>query len=122
MRLRPGSIRREDLDAGRVDLSSVAAGRRLAPIHPGEILREDFLEPMGISVYALARAIRVPRSRANDIVLGRRGISTDTALRLARYFDTTAEFWINLQARFDLESARIALSPRIAREVRPRAA
>src|SRR5206468_2790967 len=115
------SIRREDLDAGRVDFSGVA-GKRLPLIHPGEILRDDFLRPMKISVYALALAIKAPRSRVNDIVLGRRGISADTAFRLARYFGTTPDFWINLQARHDLETADRKLRRRIAREVRPRAA
>jgi addiction module HigA family antidote len=79
------SIRRDDLDAGPVDFSEVATGKRLPLIHPGEILRDDFLQPMKISVYALAHAIKAPRSRVNDIVLGRRGISADTAFRLARY-------------------------------------
>jgi addiction module HigA family antidote len=83
------SINREDLAAGRVDFSDVVTGRRLPLVHPGEILRDDFLQPMKISVYALAEAIKVPRSRVNDIVLGRRGISADTAFRLARYFGTT---------------------------------
>jgi addiction module HigA family antidote len=116
------SIKREDLDAGRVDFSGVVTGRRLPLVHPGEILRDDFLQPMKISVYALAEAIKVPRSRVNDIVLGRRGVSADTAFRLARYFGTTPHFWINLQARHDLEAADRKLRRRIAREVRPRAA
>ena len=116
------SIRREDLDAGRVDFAGVTTGRRLPPIHPGEILRADFLGPMGISVYVLAKAIKVPRSRVNDIALGRRAVTTDTALRLARYFGTTPEFWINLQARHDLDVAKDALGRRIEREIRPRAA
>lgn len=116
------SIKREDLDAGRVDFAGVTTGRRLPPVHPGEILREDFLGPMGISVYVLAKAIKVPRSRVNDIVLGRRAITTDTALRLARYFGTTPEFWINLQARHDLDVAKGAMGRRIEREIRPRAA
>jgi addiction module HigA family antidote len=115
------SIRRDDLDAGRVDFSEVATGKRLPLIHPGDILRDDFLQPMKISVHALAEAIKVPRSRVNDIVLGRRGISADTAFRLARYFGTTPDFWINLQARHDLEAADRTLRRRIAREVRPRA-
>ena len=72
------SIKREDLDAGRVSFADVTSGRRLAPVHPGEILRDDFLEPMKVTVYALAQVIKVPRSRVNDIVLGRRGITTDT--------------------------------------------
>ena len=68
------SIKREDLDAGRIDFAEVMTGKRLPPVHPGEILRDDYLEPMKISVYMLAQAIKVPRSRVNDIVLGRRGI------------------------------------------------
>jgi addiction module HigA family antidote len=116
------SIKREDLDAGRVDFTGVVAGKRLPLIHPGEILRDDFLQPMKISVYALAKAIKVPRSRVNDIVLGRRGITADTAFRLARYFGTSPDFWINLQARFDLDAADRKLRRRIEREVAPRAA
>src|SRR5450631_4489770 len=116
------SIKREDLDAGRVSFADVASGRRLAPVHPGEILRDDFLQPMKISVYTLAQVIKVPRSRVNDIVLGRRGITADTALRLARYFGTAPEFWVKLQAHDDLESAGRALGRKIEREVSPRAA
>jgi addiction module HigA family antidote len=116
------SIKREDLDARRIDLADVTAGKRLPLIHPGEILRDDFLVPMKISVYTLAQAIKVPRSRVNDIVLGRRGITADTAFRLARYFGTTPDFWINLQARYDLDAAERKLRRRIEREVRPRAA
>ena len=115
-------IKREELMAGRIDFADVATGKRLPPVHPGEILRDDFLEPMQISVYTLAQVIKVPRSRVNDIVLGRRGITTDTALRLARYFGTTPEFWINLQARYDLEVADRTLRRRIEREISPRAA
>jgi len=116
------SIKREDLDAGRVDFANVTSGRRLAPIHPGEILRIEFLEPMKISIYTSAQIIKVPRSRVNDIVLGRRAITTDTALRLARYFGTSPEFWVNLQARYDLDIAGRSLRQRIEREVSPRAA
>jgi len=116
------SIKREDLDARRIDLADVTTGKRLPLIHPGEILRDDFLVPMKISVYTLAQAIKVPRSRVNDIVLGRRGISADTAFRLARYLSTTPDFWINLQARYDLDAAERKLRRRIEREVRPRAA
>src|SRR3981189_62076 len=75
------SIKRDDLDAGRVDFSEVATGKRLPLIHPGEILRDDFLQPMKISVYALAQAIKVPRSRVNDIVLGCRGVTAAAACR-----------------------------------------
>src|SRR4051812_40637669 len=109
------SIKRGDLDAGRGDFSEGATGKRLPLIHPRGILREDFLRPLQISVYALAEAIKVPRSRVNDIVLGRRGISADTAFRLAHYFGTTPDFWINLQARHDLEAADRKLRRRIAR-------
>lgn len=116
------TIRREELDAGRVDLKEVATGKRIPLAHPGEILREDFLDPMGISVYALANSIKVPRSRVNDIVRGRRAVTADTALRLARYFGTTPEFWINLQAHYDLEIARETSRRRIEKEVEPRAA
>jgi antitoxin HigA-1 len=116
------SIKREDLETGRVSFADVTSGRRHAPVHPGEILRDDFLEPMKISVYTLAQVIKVPRSRVNDIVLGRRGITTDTALRLARYFGTSPEFWVNLQAHYDLEAAGRTLRRKIEREVSPRAA
>jgi antitoxin HigA-1 len=114
------AIKREDVDNRRVDFSDVGSGRLLPPIHPGEILRDEFLKPMGISVYALAGAIKVPRSRANDIVLGRRAVTSDTAIRLGRYFGTTAEFWVNLQAQYDLDIANRTLRRKIEREVRPR--
>jgi addiction module HigA family antidote len=116
------SIKREDLDAGRIDFADVTTGKRLPLVHSGEILRDDFLKPMKISVYTLAQAIKVPRSRINDIVLGRRGVTVDTAFRLARYFGTSPEFWINLQARYDLDAADRKLHRRIEREVAPRAA
>lgn len=116
------SIKREELDAGRIELSDVITGTKLSPIHPGAILRDDFLEPMKISIYTLAQVIKVPRSRINDIVLGRRGITADTALRLARYFGTSPEFWINLQTRYDLDMAGRTLRRRIEREISPRAA
>jgi antitoxin HigA-1 len=80
--------------------------RKLPNIHPGEILREEFLAPMGISQNAVARAISVPPRRINEIVLGKRAISADTALRLAHYFGTSEQFWMALQASFDLEEAR----------------
>ncbi len=115
-------IKREDLDRGKVDFSDVVSGRRLPPVHPGEILREEFLEPMEISVYRLAQALKVSRPRLNDVVLGRRGVTTDTALRLGRYFGTTPQFWINLQTRYDLEVAERTTLRQIEREVEPRRA
>lgn len=96
--------------------------RKLAPIHPGEVLLEDFLKPMGLSQYALAKAISVPPRRINEIVQGKRAVSADTALRLGRYFGMEPEFWMNLQAHHDLETARDALAGRLEREVEARAA
>jgi addiction module HigA family antidote len=87
------------------------------PIHPGEMLLAEFLEPFGLSQYRLAKDIRVPRRRINEIVLGKRGITADTALRLSRYFGTTDRFWLNLQVRFDLESERDRIGERIVHEV-----
>lgn len=116
------TIKREDIDKRQVDFSDVRSGRRLPPVHAGEILRDEFLTPLGISVYELANALHVPRSRVNDIVLGRRAMTTDTALRLGRYFGTTPEFWINLQARYDLDVAERTVRRRIEQEVAPRAA
>ena len=90
----------------------------LSPIHPGEILREDFLKPMALSQSRLARALHVPPRRINEIVLGKRAVTADTALRLSRFFGTTARFWMNLQADYDLRTARHRVADRIAREVR----
>ena len=116
------TIKREDVDRGQVDFSDVVSGRRLPPVHPGEVLRDEFLTPMALSVYRLARAIKVPRPRLNDIVLGRRGVTVDTALRLGRYFGTTPEFWINLQTRYDLDVAERTVRRGIEREIEPHAA
>jgi len=116
------TIKREDLDNRQVDFSDVATGRRLPSVHPGEILRNEFLTPMDLSVYAFANAINIPRSRANDIARERRAITTDTALRFGRYFGTSPEFWINLQTRYDLDVADRILRKKIEREVAPRAA
>ena len=87
------------------------------PIHPGEILREEFLEPMELSQYRLAKDISVPARRINEIVHGKRGITADTALRLARYFGTTERFWMNLQTHYDLEVERRRLHRRLTKEV-----
>src|SRR5690242_15107478 len=90
--------------------------------HPGEILREEFLAPLGLSAHALAQALRVPPNRIGDILKGERAITPDTALRLGRYFGTTAEFWLNLQTMHDLTAARAELGAAIEQDVRPRAA
>ena len=116
------TINREDLDRSQVDFSGVTSGRRLAPVHPGEVLRDEFLVPMALSVYRLAQAIKVSRPRLNDIVRGRRAVTTDTALRLGRYFGTTPEFWINLQTRYDLDVAERTVRRKINREVAPHTA
>ncbi len=93
-----------------------------APIHPGEILREEFLGPMGITPYRLAKDINVPLTRITEILAGNRSISADTALRLARYFAMSERFWSNLQANYDLEIAKDELGDRLEKEVKPRAA
>jgi addiction module HigA family antidote len=95
--------------------------KKLPPIHPGEILQEEFLSPMGISQYRLAKDTSVPPRRINEIVRGQRSVSADTALRLARYFGTSEQFWINLQTRFDLEAEKDRLGDRLKKEVRVRA-
>src|SRR5919108_3892338 len=92
--------------------------KRLGPVHPGEILLEEFLVPMGISQYRLAKDIGVPPRRINEIVHGTRAVSADTALRLARYFRTSERFWLNLQARYDLEIEKDRLGDRLRREVK----
>ena len=91
---------------------------KLPPIHPGEVLLEEFLEPMGISQYRLARDISVPPRRINEIVLGKRAITPDTALRLSLYFGLSERFWMNLQTRYDLETEKDKLQKRLEREVR----
>ncbi|MFQ6672639.1 MAG: HigA family addiction module antitoxin [Candidatus Tectimicrobiota bacterium] len=92
----------------------------LPPVHPGEILREDLLKPLGISINRLARDLRVPVTRVSDIVNCRRGISVDTALRLARYFGSTPQFWVNLQASYELQVATRESAQKIERDVHPR--
>jgi antitoxin HigA-1 len=95
------------------------AQRDFAPIHPGEILMTEFLEPMGISQYRLAKDIGVTARRVNEIVLGRRAITADTALRLGRFFNMEAQFWMNLQSHYDMEVALEQLQDRLDREVHP---
>ena len=102
--------------------ANMAKKDRLPPIHPGEILREEFLAPLGMSSHELALALRVPATRMNDIVNEKRGITADTALRLARYFGTTSRFWMNMQASWELEVAEDELGQAVRREVLPRTA
>ena len=97
----------------------MAKSERLRPIHPGEILREDFMRPLGISMNRLALDLRVPVTRIAEIVHERRGITPDTALRLGRYFNTSARFWMNAQSSYELEVAQDELRRTIERDVRP---
>lgn len=94
----------------------------MRPVHPGEILREEYLGPLGMSVNALAGALHVPTTRMNDIVRERRGVSADTAMRLARYFGTSERFWLNLQLEYELRQAQLELAEQVRREIEPRAA
>ncbi|MBI3344629.1 MAG: HigA family addiction module antidote protein [Gammaproteobacteria bacterium] len=94
----------------------------MRPVHPGEILREDYLIPLGMSANALSKALNVPAPRINDIVRERRGVTADTAMRLARYFGGDARSWLNLQAAYDLRIAEIENAKRIKREITPAAA
>ncbi len=91
--------------------------KKLSPVHPGEILLEDFLKPFGLSQYRLAKGLSVPPRRINEIVLGKRAVTADTALRLARFFGTSDRFWLNLQATYDLDVERDRLAGRLAKEV-----
>jgi addiction module HigA family antidote len=93
-------------------------GKKLPPVHPGEILLEEFLKPMGLSQYRLAKDIGVPARRINEIVHGQRAISADTALRLSHFFSMSERFWLNLQVRYDLEVEKDRLGDRLEREVR----
>jgi len=95
-------------------------GSLMPALHPGEMLREEFMKPLGLSANALAIALRVPVTRISEIVRERRGITADTALRLARYFNMTPEFWMRLQMDYDLESAAVAEEAAIREEIRPR--
>jgi len=96
-------------------MAEITNGMR--PIHPGEILREEFLQPMGLSAHALAMALQVPAPRINDLVRERRAVTVDTALRLAKYFGTSAEFWMGLQTDFDMVTARATMTDALARIV-----
>jgi len=110
-------VKRSRLD--RIDFSDIDSGERIRSVHPGEVLRREFLEPLGKSVNALALALRVPTPRINDVVLGKRAVSVDTALRLERYFGASARFWLNLQIGYDLGVASEGAGEQIAREIEP---
>ncbi len=98
------------------------AARLLPPVHPGEVLVEEFLVPLDLSQYALAKATGIPVARINRIALGKRAITAETALRLARYFGTSVGFWVNLQSQYEVDLATRKFGAKVARDVRPRAA
>ena len=114
------SINREQID--KISLTKVVTGKRLKPVKPGDILSHDFMEPLGLSANALARELHVPPNRISSVLNGSRSITADTALRLARYFGGTAQFWINLQAQYDLELVIRESGSKIQKEISPRAA
>ena len=111
------TIKREKLQD--MDFSDIATGRRLGPMHPGEVLTHEFIEPLGITRYRVAKAMGVPQRRVDEICAGERAITADTALRLERVFGFEAEVWLNLQARYDLEAAESKLRHKIEREAKP---
>ncbi len=116
------TITREELDAGLIDFSDIdqPGAPPIGPIHPGEILLEDFMKPLDLSARALARVLKVPHNRVLAIIEGKRAVTADTALRLAHYFSGSAEWWLRLQALYDLEVAQRDLAGRIASEIKPR--
>lgn len=118
------SIPRADVDAGRIDFSDLVDpdAPLLDPVRPGDILLRDFMEPLALSAEALARELRVPPGRIEEIVRGKSGLAADLAMRLARYFGTSVDLWLGLQKAYELEVARRQLGDQIAREVQPRAA
>jgi len=101
------TIKRSDI--GKVKFGSAVTGRRLAPVHPGEVLFKDFIEPSGLTRYRVAKAIRVPQRRIDEVCAGKRSISADTAIRLGRLFGVEPQMWMNLQAQYDLEIAEMAI-------------
>jgi antitoxin HigA-1 len=103
-------------------MTSLAPKNGMRPVHPGEVLREDYLVPLGLSANALAQALHVPASRINDIILERRGVTVDTAMRLVRYFGGDVQSWMNLQTAYEIKMAVKAIAKRIVREVVPMAA
>lgn len=114
------SIQRDKLDA--MQWGDVATGERLAPVHPGEILLHDFIEPMGLTRYKIAKFTSVPQRRIDEICTGKRAVTADTAMRLGRLFGMSAQTWMNLQAQYDLEVAERELGDKIDHEVMPLAA
>lgn len=111
------SIQRTDLN--KTDFSDVASGERLAPVHPGAVLLHDFIEPMNITRYRVAKGIGVSQRRVDEICMGNRSVTAETALRLALFFGMEAQFWLNLQAQYDLETTAQQMGERLEKEVAP---
>lgn len=103
-------------------MSIKAPANGMRPVHPGEVLREDYLKPLDMSANALAKALKVPASRINDIVLERRGVTVDSAMRLVRYFGGDVQTWMNLQTAYDIKVAQKTLAKRVEKEIEPLAA
>jgi len=103
-------------------MSIKASANGMRPVHPGEVLREDYLKPLDMSANALAKALKVPASRINDIVLERRGVTVDSAMRLVRYFGGDVQTWMNLQTAYDIKVAQKTLAKRVEKEIEPLAA
>jgi addiction module HigA family antidote len=122
VRERAMTILREDIDAGRIDFSDIAGTQRVPLTHPGTMLAKQYLKPLSVTPYRLAKDIKVPLNRITAILAGKRAITPDTALRLARYLGTTPVFWINLQSHHDLETVRRRSERRILADVTPLAA
>ncbi len=110
------------MNKGTMNKRPAAKRRAFSPVHPGEVILADYLEPLGMSQYALAKALGITQARLGEVIRGRRAITPDTALRLARYFGTSAEFWMGMQAQYDLEVARDTVGAKIERTVPRRAA
>jgi addiction module HigA family antidote len=111
------SIQRTDLN--RTDFSDIASGERLVPVHPGDVLLHDFIEPLGITRYRVAKGIGVSQRRVDEICMSKRAVTAETALRLALFFDMEAQFWLNLQAQYDLETTSQTMGERLEKEVMP---
>jgi addiction module HigA family antidote len=107
------TILMEDLEAGRVDFSDITTGKKMPPITPGMLLKEEFLDGFGLSVGEAAAAMKMSRARLNEIVRGKRGITADTALRLGKFFGTSAQFWMNLQTHYDLAEASVGAKKKL---------
>ncbi len=113
------TITRESLDKGNVDFSGITTGKRIGAIHPGEILKDDFLKPLGVSQYRLAKDVGISQMTVSKIVRGKQAVTAETALRLGRYFGMSAAFWAGLQTAYDLETVELALADALTHQIHP---